>query len=155
MISTTVPDFYLIEANNGHIHLILEEAKLNNASEYMSRFCPSEPKDTLFWKMIAILDEIVGTVWLEKTTVEREARLGILIWNSLYQSKGIGRAVIEKVIVEVKNIDTIVLNVRRSNERAIRCYKSVGFMVEHEGKKETDDGIIDYYEMNYKHMPPQ
>ena len=121
----------------------------------MSRFYPAEPKDTLFWKMIAVLDEIVGTVWLERTTVAREARLGILIWNSLYQSKGIGRTVIEKVIAEAKDIDTIVLNVRRFNERAIRCYKSVGFIVEHEGTKETDDGVIYYYEMNYKLMPPQ
>lgn len=66
--------------------------------------------------------------WLSRTS-----EIGIFIGDTNYQSKGYGSDALKiliKFIFNQMNIRKIKLNVYDFNERAIRCYKKLGFKVE-------------------------
>lgn len=98
--------------------------------QYQSRIYPSESAEVLCWYHIKIDEKYIGAIWLEKNFNEDFAVLGIFIADELYRNKGIGKAAIEHIIkTDLQYIHTnkILLHVREENERAIKCYKSVGF----------------------------
>lgn len=98
--------------------------------QYQSRIYPSKNATVLCWYHIKADDKYIGAIWLEKNVDEDFAVLGIFITDELYRNKGIGKAAIEQIIkTDLQYIHTnkILLHVREENERAIRCYKSVGF----------------------------
>ena len=98
--------------------------------QYQSRIYPSKNATVLCWYHIKADDKYLGAIWLEKNVDEDFAVLGIFITDELYRNKGIGKAAIEQIIkTDLQYIHTnkILLRVREENERAIRCYESVGF----------------------------
>ena len=61
--------------------------------------------------------------------------------NPIYCGKGLGKEFINTIIKDLKG--TIILEVRESNKRAIKCYKSVGFKTI--DKKYLEDSIKSEY----------
>lgn len=89
----------------------------------------TESKTLLY--MIKLESKFIGTAWLEDITLE-DAKLGIYIADIGSRGKGIGEEVIRKLIdiaSDELRINSIYLNVRDYNERAISCYSKCGFKV--------------------------
>lgn len=107
-----------------------EKAFETDLNQYQSRIFPSESAGDLLWYHIKADEKYIGAIWLEKNAGEGFVVLGIFIADELYRNKGIGKAAIEQIIktdLQYMNTNKILLRVREENERAIRCYKSVGF----------------------------
>ena len=82
------------------------------------------------WYHIKTDNKYIGATWLEKDANDDFAVLGVFIADELYRNNGIGKAAIEQIIktdFQYMHTNKILLRVREENERAIRCYKSVGF----------------------------
>lgn len=117
--------------------------------QYQSRIYPSENAEILRWYHIKIDEKYIGAIWLEKNSDEDFAVLGIFIADALYRNKGIGKSAIEQIIkTDFQHIYTnkILLRVREANERAINCYKSVGFIENRRYSKDTLSVIEMIYE---------
>lgn len=117
--------------------------------QYQSRIYPSENAEVLRWYHIKADTKYIGAIWLEKNTDEDFAVLGIFIIDELYRNKGIGKAAIEQIIkTDLQHMHTnkTLLHVREENERAIRCYKSVGFTEDRRYRK----GNLNVIEMIYE-----
>ena len=98
--------------------------------QYQSRIYPSESVEVLRWYHIKADEKYIGAIWLEKNVDDDFAVLGVFIADKIYRNKGIGKSAIEQIIkndLQYMNTNKILLRVREENERAIRCYKSVGF----------------------------
>lgn len=107
-----------------------EKAFETDLMQYQSRIYPSENADILRWYHIKTGDKYIGAIWLENNVGEDFVVLGVFIAYKHYRSKGIGKAVIEQIIktdLQYMHTSKMLLRVREENERAIRCYKSVGF----------------------------
>ena len=117
--------------------------------QYQSRIYPFENAEALRWYHIKADGKYIGAIWLEKNAGEDFAVLGIFIADELYRNKGIGKAAIEQIIntdLQYMHTNKILLRVREENERAIRCYKSVGF----KENKRYPKGSINVIEMIYE-----
>ncbi len=117
--------------------------------QYQSRIYPSENVDVLRWYHIKTDDRYIGAIWLEKNVNEDFAILGIFIADELYRNKGIGKTAIEQIIktdLQYTHTNKILLRVREENERAINCYKSVGFKESRRYRK----GNLNVIEMIYE-----
>lgn len=102
----------------------------SDLKQYQSRIYPSENAEILRWYHIKADGKYIGAIWLEKNVGEGFAVLGIFIAHKIYRNKGIGKSAIEQIIkndLQYMHTNKILLRVREENERAIRCYKSVGF----------------------------
>ena len=129
------------------------------AHQYMSNIHPGafNHKDTgssddYVWYVIQRDGIDIGTIWLEKLPGEATCvKLGILIGYKQHFGKGIGRRVIGLAIQKAKSsfvFNRVVLHVRRTTTRAIRCYIRCGFKIVREFTKTKDDGqIIHAYRM--------
>lgn len=118
-----------------------EKAFETDLKQYQSRIYPSETAEVLRWYHIKADEKYIGAIWLEKNTNEDFAVLGIFIAGELYRNNGIGKAAIEQIIktdLRYMHINKILLRVREENERAIKCYKSVGFK---ENKRYPKDSL--------------
>ena len=130
-----------------------------DASQYMSRFFPhecngSDIKNThLYAWYVIIADNVeVGTVWLEKGKgQDTVATMGILIGKKDKLGKGIGRETIPVAIKQARlmlDFDSVRCDVRKTNTRAITCYKNCGFRIISEGSKINQKGEkIETFEM--------
>ena len=101
------------------------------------------------WYHIKSDNKYIGAIWLEKNDGEDFAVLGIFLADELYRNKGIGKTAIEQIIkTDLQHVHTnkIFLRVREENERAIRCYKSVGFKENRKYRK----GNLNVIEMLYE-----
>lgn len=129
-----------------------EKAFETDLKQYQSRIYPYENTDILRWYHIKINEKYIGAIWLEKNAGEDFAVLGIFIADDIYRSKGIGKAVIEQIIktdLQYMCTNKILLRVREENERAIRCYKSVGFKENRRYRKDQLNVIEMIYEVQY------
>lgn len=130
-----------------------------DAHQYMSNVHPSAlnhedtgSSDHFKWYVIQKDKIDIGTIWLEKLPNEvSSVKLGILIGSEQHFGKRIGRRAIELAIQKAKSsfaFDRVILHVRRTNTRAIRCYSRCGFRIVQEFTKKNDDGqIIHAYRM--------
>jgi RimJ/RimL family protein N-acetyltransferase len=79
------------------------------------------------------------------------AILGIMIGETDYLGKGIGKKAIELAIRQSRgkfNFSKVCLNVRKTNTRAIRCYTKCGFCINGEGEKIVRGGQkIEFFHM--------
>ncbi len=117
--------------------------------QYQSRIYPSENAEILRWYHIKTGDKYIGAIWLEKNTNENFAVLGIFIADEFYRNKGIGKSATKQIIKtnsQHMHTNKILLRVREENERAIRCYKSVGF----KENKRYPKGSLNVIEMIYE-----
>ena len=122
----------------------------STVADHMSRTRPyAEGADRhdsdsgLYWYVIAADGREVGTVWLELLSAASEAVLGIFLGDPSYFDRGIGRAAIALAVAEFRRAHReapIVLRVRRSNDRAIACYRRAGFTVTGGGSKSLPSG---------------
>ena len=135
-----------------------------DARRYMSRIFPKrfegnsiENNSYFCWYVIMYNDVDVGSIWLEKQNADDNVtQLGILIGNENLLDKGIGRKAIEQAILDslsIKPASTVLLNVRKSNERAQACYKACGFKIVSQDVKTNDYGDrIEFFTME-KEIP--
>ena len=126
-----------------------EKAFETDLKQYQSRIYPSENATVLRWYHIKADENYIGAIWLEKND-EDFAVLGIFIDDEIYRNKGIGKAAIEQIIkTDLRHMHTnkILLRVREENERAIKCYKSVGFIENRRHKKGSLNVIDMIYEV--------
>lgn len=135
--------FSLEEVNNDNFSFYTEYDKKfdTDLSQYQSRIYPSKSAEILSWYHIKIRRKYIGAIWLERTKTDNFAVLDIFIAEKKYRNKGIGRKAIERIILsDLQYFGTkkIVLNVRENNDRAIRCYKKVGFV---ESKRFERNGL--------------
>jgi len=103
------------------------------------------------WFIIVHAGVEVGTIWLEREKVSaKEATLGILIGAPERFGNGIGRSAILEILEEGKGtwgLQTVSLNVRQNNTRAIRCYQACQFAIVGQGVKGLGEQVIPYYTM--------
>ena len=126
-----------------------EKAFVTDLMQYQSRIYPSESAEVLRWYHMKSDEKYIGAIWLEKNTCEDFAVLGVFIADVLCRNKGIGKAAIEQIIkTDLQHMHTnkILLRVREENERAIRCYKSVGFKENRRYRKDNLNVIEMIYE---------
>lgn len=126
-----------------------EKAFENDLKKYQSRIYPSENTEILHWYHIKADVKYIGAIWLEKSIDEDFAVLGIFIADEFYRNKSIGKSAIEQIIktdLQYMHANKILLRVREENERAIKCYKSVGFIETRRYKK----GNLNVIDMIYK-----
>ncbi len=117
--------------------------------QYQSRIYPSESAEIFRWYHIKANKKYIGAIWLEKNANENFAVLGVFIADELYRNKGIGKAAIRQIIkTDLQHMRTnkTLLHVREENERAIKCYKSVGFKENRRYRKDALSVIEMIYE---------
>ena len=129
------------------------------AEQFMSRVTPeaytrgSGVQNELWdWYIINQNDLSIGTIWLEKSDTSSDvAKLGILLGSQDLFEKGIGS---QTVLLAIESshrrlgFNRVQLNVRKSNIRAISCYKKCGFSIVGEGTKfNKADEKIEFYTM--------
>ncbi len=146
--------FSLEEVNNENFSFYSEYDKAfeTDLKQFQSRIYPSKNAVILRWYHIKIRRKYIGAIWLEKSSADNYAKLGIFIANKRYRSKGIGKKAIERVIVnDLQYFGTkkILLNVREENSRAINCYKKVGFKETRKFKKDDINVIEMIFEVKY------
>ena len=130
----------------------------SGVAESMSRTRPLaeaanryDPAAGLFWYVIAEDGRDVGTVWIELPAAASEAVLGVLLGDEADRGArrrlGGGRARRRRVRRAHARVP-IVLRVRRTNARAIACYRRAGFAVAGSGSKTLPSGeVVPYYRM--------
>lgn len=126
-----------------------EEIFESDLKQYQSRIYPIKDAQYLRWYHIKANDKYIGAIWLEKTSTDDFAVLGIFIADKDYRNKGIGARVIQEIIkndLPHMHTNKILLRVRAENERAIKCYNKVGFI---ESRRYEKDGL-NVIEMMYE-----
>jgi quercetin dioxygenase-like cupin family protein/RimJ/RimL family protein N-acetyltransferase len=110
-----------------------------------------DPDAGLSWYVITEDGIDVGTVWIELLPSASEAVLGVFLGDASSFGRGIGAAAVGLAIAEFRRAHPyvpVVLRVRRSNERAIACYRRAGFTVAGSGCKSSSSGeAVPYYRM--------
>ncbi len=102
-----------------------------------------DPACGLFWNLVVADGREVGTVWIERLGGQSEARLGVFLGNPSDFGRGIGQTALRLAISEFRQAHprkSISLHVRDSNERAIGCYRAVGFEIVDTGSKVLPSG---------------
>jgi RimJ/RimL family protein N-acetyltransferase len=128
------------------------------ASDHMSRTRPyaegadhHDPDRGLFWYVIGDGGGDVGTVWIELPPGSGEAVLGVYLGEASLFGRGIGTAAVELAVAEFHGAHRqlpVSLRVRRTNARAIACYRRIGFTVTGSGSKSLPTGeAVPYYRM--------
>lgn len=126
--------------------------------EFMSRTRPiadladhHDPSSGLFWYLVIRDSREVGTVWIEHLSGEGRAVLGVFLASASDFGHGIGSAAIRLAIAQFHQAfpgDSICLNVRQSNVRALECYRSLGFVITGTGTKVPPSGdLFAFYSM--------
>ena len=110
-----------------------------------------DPGSGLYWYVIAEAGLNVGTVWIELPAGDSEAVLGVFLGDSSSFGRGIGAArspsPSRSSVASMRHVP-IGLRVRRSNARAIACYRRVGFTITGRGSKSLPSGeVVPYYRM--------
>ena len=81
--------------------------------------------------ILAETDEIIGNIGIESILqTHRRADVGLFIGEEKYRNKGYGAEALKlacKYAFDKLNLHSLHLNVFAFNERAIACYKKVGF----------------------------
>lgn len=131
----------LLPVNRGNLewYAAFEEVYDDCLKEFMSRIRPNHSENfealaaggLLLWDYILVGGKPVGSVWLEKESSEaKTAVLGILIAEESCRGKHAGEEVVRLICkdgADVLGVDSVELNVRPRNVRAIRCYRKCGF----------------------------
>jgi len=132
-----------------------------DARQYMSQFYPKvfNGRDTdhptlYVWYVIVVDGVDVGTIWLEKDhPKDNVATLGILLGRQDKLGRGIGTKAIPLAIKQSQQVlafKLVELNVRKTNVRAIACYKHCGFTIVGEGQKvNKEEEKISFFKMGF------
>jgi RimJ/RimL family protein N-acetyltransferase len=138
-----------------------------DARQYMSQFYPKAfngrdtDNPTLYvWYVIVVDGVDVGTIWLEKDhPKDNLASLGILIGRQDKFGQGIGTKAIPLAIKQSQwalAFKSVELNVRKTNVRAIACYKHCGFTIVGEAQKvNKEKEKISFFKMGFTLSQPE
>jgi len=88
---------------------------------------------TVFY-LIWLSGKYVGATWLEEIT-DHDAKLSIYIADPSCRGQGVGDQAIQVLVGKAfneLNLNSVYLNVRCGNERAVKCYKKNGFEIAEE-----------------------
>jgi RimJ/RimL family protein N-acetyltransferase len=130
-----------------------------NAQHHMSNFYPPQfngeivtSSNLYVWYVFLVDGADVGTIWLEKENLhDSVVSLGIMIGHPDKLGIGLGQQVIPLAIelahAELR-FEGVQLSVRKTNSRAIGCYKACGFRIIAEGTYINRKGEeITFFEM--------
>ena len=110
-----------------------------------------DPASGLYWYVIARDDRDVGTVWIEVPPSGSEGVLGIYLGDASDRGRGVGTIAIGLAVAAFRRRHPrlpVVLRVRRSNARAVACYRRAGFAVTGHGSKTLPSGeVVPFYRM--------
>ena len=132
-----------------------------DARQYMSQFYPKafNGKDTdnptlYVWYVIVVDGVEFGTIWLEKDhPKDNVATLVILMGRQDKLGRGIGTRTIPLAIKQSQRalaFKSVQLSVRKTNVRAIACFKHCGFAIVGEGQKVNKEGEeISFFKMGF------
>ena len=130
---------------------VLVAGHLSRARPFAEGADHHDPGSGLYWYVIVEAGLDVGTVWIELPAGDSGAVLGVFLADSSFFGRGIGAAAIALAIAEFRREHRHVpigLRVRRSNARAIACYRRVGFTVTCSGSRSLPSGeVVPYYRM--------
>ncbi|EOW9228654.1 GNAT family N-acetyltransferase [Vibrio cholerae] len=135
------------------IHRFAQEIQ---SEQFMSRYLPhganyeQMQQNAFVWKIILVDDCDAGVIWLDKTVSHNEVVLGIMLFSSTLFGQGIGQSAIKLLMSELVAMNWtgfIKLNVRAQNDRAIACYKRLGFEVIGTDSKAANGKLISYHQM--------
>ncbi len=101
-------------------------------------------KSLYFLKIVkGLLGKILGFIIIIKDRADRANLVNLLIFPD-YQRKGLGELLLSNVIKLIKlhhpEIGKIVLNVKNSNQRAIKLYQKFGFQIKNELENYYESG---------------
>lgn len=110
------------------------------------------------WYVIEVDGTPVGGIWFDiKRTNKTIGVMGIVIGRVDSLGRGIGRRAIALAVPMARRVlgfDTVRLHVRKSNARAISCYRNCGFVATGEGAKLLEDrGKVPFFRME-KYLEP-
>lgn len=126
-----------------------EEIFESDLKQYQSRIYPIKDAQYLRWYHIKVENKYIGAIWLEKSSNDDFAVLGVFIADKDFRNKGIGTRAIREIIkndLQYMHTNKILLRVRAENERAIKCYNKVGFI---ESRRYEKNGL-NVIEMMYE-----
>ena len=140
-------DFSLVPVDKSNLHHYEEYEKAfeTDLRQFQSRIYPADNAEMLRWYHITVDGRYIGAVWLEKAFCDDFAVLGIFIADKTCRNCGIGAEAIKRIIdgdMAYFDADRVVLRVREENERAVCCYKKVGF-TESRRYSKGDFGVIE------------
>ena len=128
-----------ITAENRAAYARFEEGFATVLTPFMSRLHPNRyeeyetrtKQNLLRWFYIVAHGKRIGSIWLEKEHVQdHSAVLGLFLFDEDCRAIGIGENVIQRVLEEQKdalNLSEVILRVRVTNPRGIKCYEKCGF----------------------------
>jgi RimJ/RimL family protein N-acetyltransferase len=126
----------------GEVYPLSCEETRNRVEQWMKA-----PDSVSLAIMVKEDDRLIGTVGLISIDhVHRRAKLGIIIGEEKFQSRGFGTEAITLILkygFNRLNLNMIYLGVIAFNKKAIRCYENIGFS--HDGivrEKYLMDGIF-------------
>lgn len=151
-MNVTLRDF-----NEPDIQRLEEWVRNIDSRRYMSHHRPSahevtanDPGLGVFWFVIQESGADIGTIWLEAAEQPGELVLGILLGDEAHFGRGIGSKAIALAVEKARaahQYQTIRLNVRSNNTRAIACYYKAGFKLVKTDIKVTTSELIPYVTM--------
>lgn len=121
----------------------------SDLKQYQSRIYPIKDAQYLRWYHIKVENKYIGAIWLEKTSTDDFAVLGVFIADNDFRNRGIGTQAIRKIIkndLQYMHTNKIRLRVRAENERAIKCYDKIGFS----GIRRCEKAGLNVIEMMYE-----
>ena len=131
-----------------------------NLQHHMSNFYPPQfngeivtSSNLYVWYVILVDGTEVGTIWLEKEKLhDMLVSLGIMIGHPDKLGIGLGQQVIPLAIELAHTklrFEGVQLRVRKTNFRAIGCYKACGFrIIGEETYTNKKGGEISFFEMH-------
>lgn len=105
------------------------ERSIDGTPTYLATTDPKEALAEIKNNIAYLISEnghIVGSVMYQMKTPDH-ARISGLAIRPDFQNRGIGRAVMTKILEELKDIPNIDLVTHPDNDRAIKLYESLGF----------------------------
>ena len=141
-------DVKILKMSKEHIEDVLEIEKRCFTDPWTKKMFEDELLNPLAYYIVLVKDEkIVGYAgfW----DIIDDAQIMNVAVDTMYRGKGLGNLIMEDFIKEAKdrNLDTMSLEVRVSNEPAIKLYEKYGFEVQGRRKKYYQDNGEDAYIM--------
>lgn len=118
----------IVKMTQAHIEPIAALEKICFSDPWSEKSVASELDNPLSLWLVAIEDGVVAG-YVGSQTVLGEADMMNLAVAPDYRRRGVGEALVQALISELKNINThcLTLEVRASNNPAIALYKKLGF----------------------------
>ena len=121
--------FYIREFNEGDLSWVYNIALRNLTERYQPELLIDVYQAWPSGFLVAVISKIVG--FIAGTREEKSARILMLAVDSKFRNQGIGTALLNHFITNCKKegIVSVSLEVRTSNQEAIKFYQNRGFQI--------------------------